>query len=130
MRNREEFLKLASLKQSTFKVPSLDNYEILMRELTIAESDKFNQVRDEDGINKAIIHACRCSCIEPEFFTNEELETLGRSGQNAIMEIFSEIPLVGKSKKQREEYLKNLKEISKADSKEKEEVSEEDQEKK
>jgi hypothetical protein len=128
MRNREEFLKLASLKQSTFKVPSLDNYEILMRELTIAESDKFNQMRDEDGISKAIIHACRCSCIEPEFFTDEELETLGRSGQNAIMEIFSEIPLVGKSKKQREEYLKNLKEISKADSKE--EASEEDKEKK
>ena len=78
MRNREEFLKLASVKTSTFKVPSLNNYEILMKELTIAESNEFREIMSDENKKPidAIMFACRCSCVEPTFFTDEELKKL------------------------------------------------------
>lgn len=117
MRNREDFLKLASVKTSTFKVPSLNDYEILMKELTIAESNEFRNIYLSDETSnkhEAIVYACRCSCIEPEFFTDEELKNLGVAGNNAVMEIWNEIPLIGKSKDERDEYFKKLNETLKA----------------
>ena len=117
-RNREEFLKLASVKTSTFKVPSLNDYEILMKELTIAESNEFRDIYLTDETpnkHQAIVYACRCSCIEPEFFTDEQLKDLGVAGNSAVMEIWNEIPLIGKNKDEREEYFKKLNETLKAD---------------
>lgn len=129
MRNREEFLKLASVKTSTFKVPSLNNYEILMKELTIAESNEFREIMSDENKKPidAIMFACRCSCVEPTFFTDEELKNLGVSGNNAVMEIWNEIPLIGKTKDEREEYHNKMSETLKADDsaepKTKEEIS-------
>lgn len=129
-RNREEFLKLASVKTSTFKVPSLNDYEILMKELTISESNEFREImsdKDKKPLD-AIIFACRCACVEPTFFTDDELKNLGKSGDVAIMEIWNEIPLIGKTKDEREEYHNKMSETLKADvsaePKTKEEISE------
>lgn len=127
-RNREEFLKLAGVRTSDFKVPSLKNYEVTLRELTIAESKEFGDIAKNKDIQEAIIYACRKSCVEPEFFTDEELKDLGTTGSNAIMEIYMEIPLVGKTKDEREEYAKRLAESAKAGA-EKKEVSKEDEKK-
>lgn len=127
MRNREEFLKLASTKISNFKVPSLNNYEVTLKELTIAESKEFGEIAKTKDMQKAIIYACRCSCVEPEFFTDEELENLGSNGLNATMEIYSEIPLIGKTEEEREEYKKKLAENAK--SIEEKETSKEDEKK-
>lgn len=107
--SKEQLLKLASVRQQTFKVPSLENAEILMRELTIAEATKINEMSTEKKpIKDIILYACKCSCVEPEFFTDEELEQLGALGNQAIMEIYSEIPLVGKNEEDRAKYQKVL----------------------
>lgn len=108
-KNRSEFLKLASVKTSTFKVPSLKDYEITMKELTITESEEFAKIAKKD-MQSAIIYACRCSCVEPEFFTDEELKNLGVTSRIATMEIYMEIPLIGKTSEEREEYKKILEE--------------------
>lgn len=113
---KEEFLKLASTKQENFKVPSLGNAEITIRELTIAESNKINEMsREKKPIDEIIKFACKCSCVEPEFFTDEELEGLGQTGNQAILEIYMQIPLIGKTKEQ----IKAHKEFVEKQSKEK-----------
>lgn len=116
-KNREEFLKLASVKTSTFKVPSLNGYEILMKELTIAESSEYGEIVSDKSKKPldAIIFACRCSCVEPIFFTDDELKNLGKSGDTAIVEIWNEIPLIGKTKDEREEHHNKMSEALKAD---------------
>lgn len=124
--NRSEFLRLASTKQSTFKVPSLENYEVTLRELTIAESKQFVEI-GKDDMEKAVIYACRCSCIAPEFFTDDELKSLGAAGRNAINEIYMEIPLIGKTKEEREEFLKSINEN--IEKEQKKEVTKEDEKK-
>lgn len=125
---KEELLKLASTKQENFKVPSLANAEITIRELTIAESNKINEMsREKKPIDEIIKFACKCSCVEPEFFTDEELEGLGQTGNQAILEIYMQIPLIGKTKEQ----IKAHKEFIEKQSKVKqEELTEEEEAKK
>lgn len=107
--SKEQLLKLASVRQQVFKVPSLENAEILMRELTVAESTKINEMSIEKKLIQDIIfYACKCSCVEPEFFTDEELQQLGAVGNQAIMEIYMEIPLIGKNEDDRAKYRETL----------------------
>lgn len=121
---REDFLKLASVRTQDFKVPSLNNYEIKMKELTVSESKQFSEIMNKDGIQQAINYACRCTCVEPEFFTDEELENLGSNGVNARMEIYMEIPLIGKNDEEREAYKNRIAELSKEKEEEKKSVEE------
>lgn len=123
--SKEQLLKLASVRQQSFKVPSLENAEILMRELTVAESTKINEMSmEKKSIQDIIFYACKCSCVEPEFFTDEELQQLGAVGNQAIMEIYMEIPLIGKNEddrlKYRETLDKNLKKQKEKSTKEEE----------
>lgn len=107
--SKEQLLKLASVRQQVFKVPSLENAEILMRELTVAESTKINEMSmEKKSIQDIIFYACKCSCVEPEFFTDEELQQLGAVGNQAIMEIYMEIPLIGKNEDDRTKYRETL----------------------
>lgn len=107
--SKEQLLKLASVRQQVFKVPSLENAEILMRELTVAESTKINEMSiEKKSIQDIIFYACKCSCVEPEFFTDEELQQLGAVGNQAIMEIYMEIPLIGKNEDDRAKYRETL----------------------
>ena len=113
--SREELLKLTTVKTSVFKVPSLKGAEIKLRELTIAEVKEFGRIATEIDMQQAILHACKCSFVEPSFFTDEEMELLGNIGNNVIMEVFNEIPLIGKNKEEREEHLKKINETLKTE---------------
>jgi len=119
--SREELLKLTMIKTSVFKVPSLNGAEIKLRELTIAEAKEFGRIATEIDMQQAILHACKCSFVEPSFFTDEELEQLGNVGNHVIMEVFNEIPLIGKNQEEREEHLKKINETLKTETEEKKE---------
>jgi len=122
------------IKQEKFKPQVLGGDKaITIRELTIAEAQKYQEIlRDENKTQEdAVFFAVKCSMIEPAFFSDDELKQLNSTGKNLIYEIHSELPIIGKSTKEREEYFKKLKEWSEklsenADAAE----SEEDEEKK
>ena len=60
-----------------------------------------------------MFYAVKCSMVKPEFFTDEEIKKLNITGFNLIKEIYSELPLIGKTKKEREEYVKNIEKLIK-----------------
>ena len=60
----------------------------------------------------------------------EEVEKLNVVGFNLIREVFEEIPLIGKTKKEREEYIKTIEKIIKQSQENQEVISEEIEEKK
>ncbi|WP_276835305.1 hypothetical protein [Chryseobacterium cucumeris] len=79
--DRNELLKQITVKQEVFEVPSWNNAEVLMRQLTIAETTVYIQmIKDEKPIEDAIKYACKCSMIEPKFFSDEEIQNLNQDG--------------------------------------------------
>lgn len=126
--DRNELLKQITVKQEVFEVPSWNNAEVTMRQLTIAETTKYIQmIKDKKPIEDAIKYACQCSMIEPKFFTDEELKNLNQEGIMGINEIFANIPTIGKSKEEKEKILNQLNDTSKTPVKE---LTKEEEEKK
>ena len=103
--------------------------EIKLRQLSIAESEEVAKIQKDASktLKDTMIYTLQRAMIEPTFFTDEELKDLGIKGQEFMFEVFSEVPLVGMSEKEREEYKKRMEEFLKA---KKEDVNEEDTEKK
>lgn len=112
--SKEDLLKLVNLKQEVFKVSSW-NSEVEVRELTIAESKVYNQMRiEEKSIEEIVKYACKCSMVNPQMFTDEELSKAGQIAVDGLNEIFSNIPVIGKTKEQKEEFFKKQLETFKA----------------
>ena len=125
--SKEDLLKLVNLKQEVFKVSSW-NSEVEVRELTIAESKVYNQMRiEEKSIEEIVKYACKCSMVNPQMFTDEELSNAGQIAVDGLNEIFSNIPVIGKTKEQKEEFYKKQLETFKASSVE---LTKEEEEKK
>lgn len=125
--SKEDLLKLVNLKQEVFKVPSW-NSEVEVRELTIAESKVYNQMRiEEKSIEEIVKYACKCSMVNPQMFTDEELSKAGQIAVDGLNEIFSNIPVIGKTKEQKEEFFKKQLETFKASNPE---LTKEEEEKK
>lgn len=128
-----KLLKDCFVKQEKFKPKSLGGEtEITIRELTIAEAQEYQEMisGDEHTQQDAIFYAVKCSMVEPVFFTDEELEQLNATGRNLIYEIHGELPLIGKSTKEREAYFKRLEEYAKKLAEKSESETEEDEEEK
>lgn len=126
--DRNELLKQITVKQEVFEVPSWNNAEVTMRQLTIAETTKYIQmIKDKKPIEDAIKYACQCSMIEPEFFSDEELKNLNQEGIMGINEIFANIPTIGKTKEEKEKILNQLSDTPKTPVKE---LTKEEEEKK
>lgn len=135
--SKQELLKLSTVKSEEVELETLKELgakdcKATIRQLTIEETNNYSKITNtkEDGSQiKAIKYACQCSMVEPSFFTDEELEQLNTAGYAVMMEVHSLIPLIGKTKKEKEQYYKKLEEeINKVV--EKEEESEEEVEKK
>ena len=127
--SKEDLLKLVNLKQEVFKVSSW-NSEVEVRELTIAESKVYNQMRiEEKSIEEIVKYACKCSMVNPQMFTDEELSNAGQIAVDGLNEIFSNIPVIGKTKEQKEDFFKKQLETFKA-SQNKPELTKEEEEKK
>ena len=124
MLNRKDLLSQCVTKTSTFK-SSLG--EIKLRQLTISESEEIAIIQNDTSktMKDTMVHTLRCAMVEPTFFTDEELETLGTNGANFMREVFIEVPLIGMSKKEREDYNEKVKKFLEENNKE---ISEDEKE--
>ncbi len=106
--SRDDLLSSCFVKQATIKPVTLGGKEITIRELTIAESREHARLLDEVSDKEAIYYAVKCAMVNPTFFTDDELKSLTIIGENLINEVYMEIPLIGKTKAQREAYFKEI----------------------
>jgi len=126
--SKEDLFKLIHLKEEVFKVPSWNDMEVITRELTISESQTYYQmIKDDKPIEEVIKYALSCSMVEPIMFTDEEISKMNANGINGLNEIFTNIPVIGKTKEQKEEFFKKQNEALKTS---KEELTKEQEEKK
>lgn len=110
--NRSEFLKALTVKQDTIKLETLD-IEVTVRELTLNESAKVEEVRKKvisgELTNQDLfIETCRYAMVEPEFFSDEELKGLSKSGITILAEIFMRLPEIGMTEEQKVIYKEKL----------------------
>lgn len=126
MLSKADLLKAVLTKTEIFK-SSLG--EIKLRQLSMSESEEIVKIQKDDTktLHDVMIHTLKCSMVEPEFFTEEEIKQMGQKGYEFMFEVFNEVPLIGMSKKEREEHKKKIEEYLK---KEHKELSEEEIEKK
>jgi len=130
--NRNEFLKALTVKQDTIKLETLQDTEVTIRELTLNESEKVEEVRKkviagELNNQHLLIETCRYAMVEPEFFSDEELQNLSRTGISVLTEIYLRLHEIGMSEEQKKIYKERLAENL---NKEVEKLSEEEVEKK
>lgn len=102
------------IKEGKFKPKALGgNTEITIRELTIDENQELRRKFAEEEQKDAILFAVKCSMVNPAFFSEEDLKKLNATGAALINEIFTEIPVIGKTKEEREEHFQALADLSK-----------------
>lgn len=95
------------IKEGKFKPLSLGGEtEITIRELIISENEEFRRLLVEENQKVAMYYAVKCAMVEPSFFTDKELEKINATGYALIQEVFNEIPLIGKNKKEEKTILK------------------------
>lgn len=125
--NNEDLLRLRNLKQEVLEIPEW-NGEVVVRELSISEAATYRQMIEENKpLADVIKYACSCTMIEPSMSSDEDLTNVSDSYAQGLNRIFINIPLIGKTKEQREELLKKQSEISKTPN---EELTKEQEEKK
>ena len=113
----EELLNQCTVKQVSFRVPSL-NKEIIIRQLTINEVRTIRELqkKDDSTQEQVIYETLKSAMVEPTFFNEEELKNLTALGEQVLFEIYQEIPLIGKTEEQRVEYQKMIDEVIKSSS--------------
>lgn len=112
----KDILANCFVRKAQFKPQTLGgDKEITIRELTIAEASEYQGImRDEKKTQEdAVFFAVKCAMVEPTFFSDDELKNLNVTGKNLIYEIHGELPLIGKSTKEREEYFAKIAEYAK-----------------
>jgi len=111
--SQNEFDKLCSVQTEEFAIGVLEaigakNNIVKLRELTIAEDNKAKEILKDTKNKNAhidmIYFRCKCSMVEPKFFSEATIKKLNANAQPLIFEIFSRIALIGKTKEQKEEY--------------------------
>ena len=120
------------VKEEDFKPVVLEGDSIRIRELTVAEHLEYREIlNDETKTQKdAIYYAVSKSMVEPLFFTPAELEKLTKVGETLIYEVFAELPIIGKTQKQKEDYKNDLKKQLENNKDNPAEITKEDEEKK
>lgn len=104
----EEATKRACIKQEVFKVLSWDG-EVIVRQLTIEENEQAQKLNKSGASQEDLVYyIAKCSMVEPEFFSEEQLKNLSIDGKNGIMEIVANVPLIGMTDLQKEEYYKKI----------------------
>lgn len=125
--NNEDLLRLRNLKQEVLEIPEW-NGEVVVRELSISEAATYRQMINENKpLSDVIKYACSCTMLEPSLSMDEDLSNVSQSYAQGLERIFNNIPLIGKTKEEREDFIKKQSEISKTP---KEELTKEEEEKK
>ena len=125
----KNLLQNCFIKEGTFKSEVLNGTKLKIKQLTVKEQFEYEKINRENptDYNVAVKYAVKCSMVEPSFFTDDELEKINKVGFDLINEVFGEIPLIGKSLKERKEYFEMLDEYFKnveTENKTKEELEE------
>lgn len=116
--NNEDLLRLRNLRQEVLEIPEW-NGEVVVRELSISEAAKYREmINNNDSLSDVIKYACSCTMLEPTMSVDEDLTNVSESYAKGLNRIFSNIPLIGKTKEEKEEFLKKQAEISKTPKKE------------
>lgn len=131
--NRQDLISRLTVKTETFELESLkslglEDAKATLKELTIAETKEFNNKLREKGQDEAFLYACRCSMVEPVFFTDEELKTFSNHVTVIMNEIITLIPLIGKTQEEKAKYKELMEKVAKSE--DREELTEEELEKK
>ena len=111
----KNLLQNCFIKEGTFKSEVLNGTKLKIKQLTVKEQFEYEKINRENptDYNVAVKYAVKCSMVEPSFFTDDELEKINKVGFDLINEVFGEIPLIGKSLKERKEYFEMLDEYFK-----------------
>lgn len=131
--NRQDLINRLTVKTETFELESikslgLEDAKATLKELTIAETKEFNNKLREKGQDEAFLYACRCSMVEPAFFTDDQLKTFSNYATVIINEIITIIPLIGKTQEEKAKYKELMEKVAKSE--DREELTEEELEKK
>ena len=127
--NKNDISVIRNLKQEVFEVPEW-NGEVVVRELSITEAEKYKEMISEDKPLQDIIqYACSCTMLEPTMSADEDLTDASPTYILGLNQIFNNIPVIGKTKEQKEEFYKKQLETFKASQK-KPELTKEEEEKK
>jgi len=119
---RKDLLKLLTVKTEIVKLECLKNtnfkdMEFQLREMTIAQNKEYREIlsdeSDDDRFDKSMKYSCSAVMVEPEFFTDDELESLGKEGEALMNEIFFKIPTIGMSAKEKKHFKKKMEESAK-----------------
>lgn len=131
--NRQDLINRLTVKTETFELKSikslgLEDAKATLKELTIAETKEFNNKLREKGQDEAFLYACRCSMVEPAFFTDDQLKTFSNYATVIINEVITLIPLIGKTQEEKAKYKELMEKVAKSE--DREELTEEELEKK
>lgn len=127
--NKNDISVIRNLKQEVFEVPEW-NGEVVVRELSITEAEKYKEMISEDKPLQDIIkYACSCTMLEPTMSADEDLTDASPTYILGLNQIFNNIPVIGKTKEQKEDFFKKQIETFKASQK-KPELTKEEEEKK
>lgn len=131
--NRQDLINRLTVKTETFELESikslgLEDAKATLKELTIAETKEFNNKLREKGQDEAFLYACRCSMVEPAFFTDDQLKTFSNYATVIINEVITLIPLIGKTQEEKAKYKELMEKVAKSE--DREELTEEELEKK
>jgi len=113
MLTKQDLLKACTLQTTTFK-SSLG--EIKIRQLSITESKDLSKIQNDPtkDVFDVMVFTLSKAMVEPQFFTNEELEKLGKKGQDFMYEVFEQVPLIGMTENEIAEYKKRVEEYVKS----------------
>lgn len=110
---RNELLKNCFVLSGSFISKVIPDLKVTIKQPTVKEHSDYEKMMAESPTNPtdAIYFAVQNAMVEPAFFTADELLKLSKTGQNFLFEVFGEIPIIGKTQKEREEYQKKMTEI-------------------
>ena len=109
----KKLLDLCTVKTGTF-TSTIAKEEITIIQPTIAVSEEYNLILQDQSKTQfdAICYLVESCMVTPKFFTKKQLENLNVIGREFIYEVFAQIPLIGKTEKQKEDYFKKVNEIA------------------
>lgn len=112
--NKNVFAKCFITEEDFFPETLGGKEAVKVRQLTIYEQMKIQDMIDEkEEQTDIIIFGARCSIVDKELFDDEKVKNLNIHGLNLLTEIYYHIPLIGKTKKEIEEYEKMLEDLVK-----------------
>lgn len=125
MLTKDALLATCMLQTTIFK-SSLG--EVKLRQLNIQETKVITAMHDDPTKNlfDIVFYTLSKALVEPPFFTEEELTTLGPRGQEFMFELYQQVPLIGLTDAEIAEHKKKVAEFVKIE----EEKSEEEKKKK